>query len=460
MPGLPWTKMNSESVQSADAFSGEECAQPADIFPSFDINRPWESLDPWQKEYIETPAEQDCFLLTTRQAGKTTAMSIKAVEKCLKEFRKGDAILIASLTEKQGYLILAKALAYAQEKYPQSIAKGKNKPTMHKILFTNGSAILCYPAGETGEGLRGFTIKKLFIDEGSRMSEEFFISVLPMLSVTKGSMDIASTPFGKKHKDGTEKFFYKCSYDNHFKKFYVHAKDCPRHTPEFLAREKERMSKFHYAQEYEAVFTDELLRLFSDELLKEICVLKKEGLKHRGKYYIGADIAGYGEDECTIEVFEKRVDKSIEHRESIVEKRKMTTDTSRRIIELTKRYDWIRKIGIDDGGLGFGVWCELMGEESTKRKTLALNNASRETDEGGEKSKKLLKEEMYFNLLNLMEQGKVKLLDDDEVKASLASMQYEEDKIFGSYSHIAEGIVRGIWVASKDKDLNIFAHSF
>jgi len=39
-------------------------------------------------------------------------------------------------------------------------------------------------------------------------------------------------------------------------------------------------------------------------------------------------------------------------------------------------------------------------------------------------------------------------------------MQYEEDKIFGSYSHIAEGIVRGIWVASKDKDLNIFAHSF
>jgi predicted AAA+ superfamily ATPase len=92
----------------------------------YDLNRPWLSLDPWQEEYIKTPAEQDCFLLTTRQAGKTTSMSIKSVEMCLREFRKGDAVLIASLTEKQGYLMLAKALAYAMEKYPESIKKRKD----------------------------------------------------------------------------------------------------------------------------------------------------------------------------------------------------------------------------------------------------------------------------------------------------------------------------------------------
>jgi len=49
----------------------------------YDILRPWLTLDPWQKKYIET--EGNCFLLCSRQSGKTAAMSIKfgkrAVEK-------------------------------------------------------------------------------------------------------------------------------------------------------------------------------------------------------------------------------------------------------------------------------------------------------------------------------------------------------------------------------------------
>jgi len=102
-----------------------------------------------------------------------------------------------------------------------------------------------------------------------------------------------------------------------------------------------------------------------------------------------------------------------------------------------------------------------MQDEETKRKTEALNNASRPTDYEGAKSKKLLKEEMYENLRILMEQDQIKLLDDDEVRASLSSMQMDEDhKVFGPNSHISEGIVRGVWLAAKNKDLNIFAHRF
>lgn len=427
----------------------------------YDINRPWLTLDPWQKEYIEAPSEQDCFLLIARQNGKTTAMSIKSVELCIKHFKKGEFILICSITEKQAFHMLAKSLAYAEEKYPRLIKKGKDKPTMHKINFANGSGILCYAAGETGEGLRGFTIKKLMIDEGSRMSEEFFIAVLPMLSVIHGSMDIASTPFGKKHPDGSEKFFYKCSKDERYKKFFSSAEECPRHDREFLKRQKETMPKLAYAQEYLAVFTDELKRLFEDELINEICVLKRDAELHinpDSRYYLGADIAGFGKDECTHEVFEKS-DKLLFHKENIIEKRKMTTDTTKRILMLDKSYPFGKKsIGIDDGGIGFGVFSELMNEESTKRKVVALNNATRELDISGEKSKKLLKEEMYFNLLSLMENKKIKLLDDDEVKLSLSSIQIEEGKVFGSYSHVTEGIIRACWLASKDKSLNIWCY--
>ena len=60
-----------------------------------------------------------------------------------------------------------------------------------------------------------------------------------------------------------------------------------------------------------------------------------------------------------------------------------------------------------------------------------------------------------------MEQKKIQLLDDDEVKASLKSIQAEHDKdsgrlkIWGSYSHITEGLIRAAW-CSKTKGLNIW----
>lgn len=428
---------------------------------TFDINRPWVTLDIWQKKYIfETKPNQDCFLLTGRQVGKTTGMSIKAIELCINHFKKGEAVLICSITEKQAYHMLAKALAYAKEIYPDEIKGGKDKPTMHRINFRNGTSILCYAAGETGEGLRGMTIKKLMIDEGSRMSEEFYIAVIPMLSVVKGSMDIASTPFGKKNKDGSLKFFYKCSLDDHYTKFYVSAEDCPRHTKEFLEKEKARLSRLAYAQEFLALFLDELQRVISDELIKKCCILKRRKEFQPGRYYLGCDVAGFGRDECTFEIFDKISKDEIEQVENIIEKRNLTTDTSDRIIKLDLIYKH-RKLGVDDQGIGFGVFSELKNNDRTKRKVEALNNSARAIDYQGEKSKKLLKEEMYMNLQVLMEKGKIKLLDDDEIKASLSSMQYDEDgSIFGSYSHICEGIVRGLWLASQDKSLKCFMRTF
>ena len=94
---------------------------------TFDINAPWKTLDDWQKEYIETEPNKDCFLLTGRQVGKTAAMSIKAVELCVKHFKKGENILICSTTEKQAYRMLAKALAYAEIIYPKQIERTKDK---------------------------------------------------------------------------------------------------------------------------------------------------------------------------------------------------------------------------------------------------------------------------------------------------------------------------------------------
>ena len=71
-----------------------------------------------------------------------------------------------------------------------------------------------------------------------------------------------------------------------------------------------------------------------------------------------------------------------------------------------------------------------------------------------------MKEDLYNNLLNLMEKGKIELLKDDEIFLSLRSIQYEYTDdgrlvISGTYSHITEALIRAAW-CMKDKSLNIF----
>jgi hypothetical protein len=330
---------------------------------------------------------------------------------------------------------------------------------MHRLFFKNGAGILCYAAGEEGDSTRGYTIKKLFVDEGSRMKETYFTSATPTLSVTHGSMDIASTPYGTKNKFGEETFFYKCSKDKNFKKFYVGAEDCPRHDKDFLEKEKERMSKLQYAQEYEAKFLDQVRSLFNEELIAQICVLKRRrSIIQDRTYYLGSDIAGYGKDETTHEILDRISEDCIEQVENEIAIRKLTTETSDRIQQLNIMYDF-RQIGIDDNGLGFGVFSELMSDDRTKRKTQALNNTSRFLDNDGTQKKKILKEEMYLNLQILMERKKIKLLDDDEIKASLSSVQVDEqNNIFASYGHIVEGLIRAAWLCTKDKHLNLYIY--
>jgi hypothetical protein len=429
----------------------------------YDLNRPWLTLDPWQKEYIATPPEIDCFMLVPRQiGGKTTAMSIKAVEMVINNFKEGEVVLISSLTERQAMLMLKKAEIYAKEKYPNQICKDRdNKPTMHRLMFKCGKlnkGILCYAAGEEGDSTRGYTIKKLMVDEGSRMNEQYFVSALPTLSLTKGSIDIASTPFGKKDKEGNEKFFYKCYKDETFKKFIVAMEDCPRRDLDMIEKMRKRLSQRQFAQEFLNHFTDDDYRLFTDELINEICTLKRFQKLPNRTYYLGVDVAGYGKDESTFEIIQQFENNTLEQRESLIERGNKTTQTTETIKRLNTIWAF-RKIGLDDGGIGFGVYSECMEEENLKRKVVCLNNATRRTEQD-EKFRKLLKEEMYFNLLRLMEQKQIKLLDDDEIKASLASIQYEDEKIYGSYSHLAEGIVRSAWLASESKNLSIWAHRF
>lgn len=424
----------------------------------YDILCPWNSLDDWQKEYIDT--DGDCFLLCGRQVGKSTAASIKAVELAVNKHKKGEDILIIATTERQAYNLFSKCLAYAMAKYPSKIKKGKEKPTKHELNFTTGVKLMCHPTGLMGEGLRGFTLKKIFADEASRMSREIFISILPMLSVTGGSIDVLSTPCGK------QGYFYECSQNPKFKQFYVSSEDCPRHKPDFLEGEKKRMSQMEYAQEYMAVFLDDLQRLFSDNLIKKVCRLKRCGIIKENRHYLGVDLARMGKDESTFEIIDRISKEEFIQTESIITTKTLTTETENKIIELDTMWNF-KEIDIDAGSgtLGVSIFDHLLENDQIKRKIKATNNRARSMDRDDSRKSKLLKEDLYMNLIGMLERGELKLLDDDEIILSLKSVQYEyvvkegqptKLRIFGNYTHVVEGLIRAAWAASRDKTLNIW----
>jgi hypothetical protein len=404
------------------------------------------NLDPWQQKVLDCP--DNIALRSGRQAGKSTVISIKGGSYATKHPNKH--VLIIASVERQAQLLFEKVMDYLVNHHKKMIKGGKDKPTKSKVCLTNGSVIRCLPTGLSGYGIRGYTVDLLIADEAAFIPEEVWTAVTPMLAVSKGKIILLSTPFGKGG------YFYDCFQDPSFKTFHVSSEDCPRVDKEYLEQQKKRMTNLAYAQEYLGEFIDELMQFFPTKLIKK-CMTRKVPVVS-GKPFLGVDVARMGGDETVLFGINKTKSGSIVQTDKEVYVDTRLTDTVRSIKILDHKRNF-KKIYIDDGGLGVGVFDMLLEDPQTKRRVEAVNNSSRSLDNEEKRTKKLLKEDLYNNLLTLMERGMVTLLDDPETLHSLKSVQSEYKngllKIFGRYTHIAEALIRAAW-CTKDKSLNIW----
>jgi hypothetical protein len=427
------------------------------------------AFDLWQKEVMTQ--EGNLVLCSGRQVGKSTIIATKAAEFACTQ--KGKSILIISCTERQSEELLLKVLFHIQDNYPNLLKKGRDRPTKHIIKLKNGSIIRCLPTGQTGSGIRGFTINMLIADEAAFMPEEVWLAVTPMLLTTGGQIILVSTPHGRKG------YFYRCYNDEQqFKKFHINSEEAilNREISEtwtelqrdkakmFLESEKKRMSKNEYAQEYMGEFIEDLQQFFPDELVTKCMTLYRRNKVEQNKtYFLGVDIARMGEDESTYEILDRTDREHLIHVDNIITKKTYLNQVTKQVIALNEIYDF-KAIYVDDGGIGVGVFDYLLDHEETKRKVVAINNKSRPLDRDEAHKKKILKEDLYNNLLALMERGEIELLRDDELFQSFKSVQFEymqregyptRLRIFGNYTHIVEGLIRAAWCV-KDKNLNIW----
>ena len=424
-------------------------------------------LDQWQKDFLATKGDKE--LCTGRQVGKTMICAIDCIEWTRKTKKKG-IILMTAPQEFQAETLFNKTLDYITTKYPEMIKKGKDRPTKTKIVLKKGITIICKTAGVTGFGLRSMTVIRTYVDECSQMYDMTWEAIDPQNLITGGDTIYISTPFGMKGR------FYNCWINqdnayNSFTRFSIDSEKCVRErelcstwTKEIrdkalikIEQARARMTKKRFMQEYMGEFIEDLMQFFPDKLTIKCQTLSRSGAGD--SCFLGVDVGGRIA-ESTFEILKKKGDK-LKHVESIVEVYELTTMVERQVIHLDNQYHF-KKIYIDSGGIGSGPYAHLLENPQTKRKMVPIDSSQKsiEYDPDKPRKKQIMKEDLYNNLLWLMENDQIQLLDDPEIFQSLKSVQFEiteskDIKIFGNYTHIVEGLIRAAWCV-KDKSLNLY----
>lgn len=234
---------------------------------------------PWQVEALKP--EKRLILNCARQVGKSTIVAAKTVYKA-KYFPKS-LCLIVSPSERQSTEMMEKVEAFMARDGQLDDLKTDNKLEKR---FRNGSRIVALPASE--KTIRGFSAPSLIvIDEASRVSDEMYYALRPMMTGTECELTLMSTPFGKRG------FFYEAWNSVRWKRIevagslteegeteneqdYIKARNfegimawhSPRHTAAFLREELESMGKWWYSQEYRVKFVEAIDNVFDEATVK------------------------------------------------------------------------------------------------------------------------------------------------------------------------------------------------
>ena len=451
------TKKYSSSDKTAIPLKN---APDAGAYAKYDLTRPWETLDPWQLKFLVCNAKR-ITIVCGRQCGKTAAASILIAEEAVNI--PNSYIMIGAYVIEQAEHLLWKIKDYMFTKHNSKI---EGRPTLHFMELKNGSKIICKAVGDTGAGMRGPTVTLLVLDEAALIPDRAWVAIEPVISVSKGRVILLSTGQCKKG------FFYKSTLDEDIEQFKVSARDCPRHSKEFLDKKEAELSPVAFAQEYLGEFLDDYNRKFTDEWIEKVCTLPVPDahpggalvpslLAGRGNV-LGIDVGGgVGLGETTFEGFNATDKKNVFQNLNINSNTIAGPDIERQIETLKNQYNYGRKsIGFDSRGVGSGSFAYMLENSKLKRCIVALDNATRPID-NEKATTKLLKEYMYDVVEEMGWRGELHCFDEGVIKQSFQSIQTtirsNGDRAYsGSYDHIVEGIIRAVWMA-KCKGLSIMA---
>ena len=210
--------------------------------------------DPWQAQLLRTEPAR-ALLLCTRQAGKSTVTAALATHHAL--YRAPALVLLLSPSLRQSQELYRKVASFYG--LFSKTAPAEQESAL-RLELQNGSRIISLPGQEAT--IRGYSgVSLLVVDEASRVPDELYYAVRPMLAVSGGRLIALTTPFGKRgwfHQEWTEG-------GPDWQRVKVTAYDCPRISHQFLEEERQHMGDWWFRQEYGCDFTDTATSAFAED---------------------------------------------------------------------------------------------------------------------------------------------------------------------------------------------------
>lgn len=198
------------------------------------------------------------ILNCSRQWGKSTVTAAKAMHRAWT--RRGSLVLAVSPSARQSGEFLRKVEGFAARLGARIKGDGHNAMS---LALPNGSRIVGLPGNEAT--VRGFSaVSLLVIDEASRVKDELYHALRPMLAVSNGDLWLMSTPWGKRG------FFWE-EWDHggsEWERVRARATECARIPTWFLEEERRSKGERVFRQEYLCEFEDAVSGVFSRDLVE------------------------------------------------------------------------------------------------------------------------------------------------------------------------------------------------
>ena len=185
--------------------------------------------DPWQERLLRSSSDR-VLLNCCRQSGKSTMSGLTALHRAL--YHPGSLILCLAPALRQSQELFDKVLGFYRDLGRPVAPHAERKLSLE---LDNGSRIVTLPGSD--KTIRGFSgVSLLILDEASRVADELYFAVRPMLAVSGGSLMMLTTPHGKRGV-----FYEEWTGGRGWERYEVPASECPRITPGFLEEEREAL---------------------------------------------------------------------------------------------------------------------------------------------------------------------------------------------------------------------------
>ena len=397
------------------------------------------NLEDWQLDIIFDRKTKKYCLNCGRKRGKTTTFEFRYAVMLLNGECPGEglsggiAITSYEMRSVRQIVSFIKAILVAFgwkfTKYEEHISEVKMMAfgSTTEIRMPNKSRLMGFPRGSSGDNMRPFSFKEKWDDECDIDTPyEYFDSTNPCLAVMDGVEALTSTPnpLGDRQTYFAEAFF---GTRPGYKVYHMPSDSAPHISKAWLDYCKQTWTRQKYEREILALFSSDLSLVFPGVVINQCMAhpILWDDLRENNTTFLGVRYARF--DTETSVIAENIYKDSISHiRISVIgglHRRIMGMEDE--IVSVVEANTSISKIVIDNTTLGQAP-IDALADRIGHEKVVGVAAMVRIHEIEGERSR-YMKEDLYVQLLQMMERGLVRF-EDRRIQAAMLDCKYKYSK--------------------------------